>query len=288
MSAREMTAEEEKNEAMYWDVQKLKEVTKELREREAGIHREPSIKELASGLAKAQAKIKPPVKNRTVDFQPERGPRVKYSYADLADVIAAIAGPLGENGLSFTHILTGTEKTFGMKTILMHSSGESISTWYPLPDPLNMKPQTFGSALTYARRYSISALVGIASDEDDDGQTEAHDKAPDKKPAPRPAAAPAKAAGAKNEAPASKTQIEQINMLAQDRGIPPGELGAFIKNCYPGVNSKNMKRWVAEEIISLFEDKDTTAATVMARVAKAQLNAEVNQAPQERYAPGTQ
>lgn len=127
---------------------------------------------LALALSKAQAKFVAPRKTKHVDYQPERGPRVKYSYADLADVIAAVQGPLTENELAVTHILCYLGEMFGLKTILAHSSGEFIETWYPLPDPKkeNIRAQAFGSALTYARRYSLSSLVGIASDEDDDGQ----------------------------------------------------------------------------------------------------------------------
>lgn len=129
------------------------------------------IAKLAAALAKAQGDFVAPLKNRSVDFQPERGPRVKYNYADLADVIESFRKPLAANGLALTHILEYSKHGFGLTTRLIHESGESVSTWYPLPDPAGreMRPQQFGSALTYARRYSVSALLGIASEEDDDG-----------------------------------------------------------------------------------------------------------------------
>lgn len=129
----------------------------------------PMINSLAEALAKAQMQIKPPAKNRHVDFIAKTGLRVKYSYADLADVIEALREPLGSNGLSVCHLLEYDGEYYGLKTMLMHTTGQSLSTWYPLPDPDNVKAQDFGSALTYARRYSLSSLVGIASEEDDDG-----------------------------------------------------------------------------------------------------------------------
>ncbi len=127
------------------------------------------IKNLAEALAKAQSEIVPPTKNRTVDFIDKNGRRVFYKYADLADCIEAIKVPLSKNNLSISHQMVLNEKNYDMVTVLMHSSGESISTVYPLPDPTAIKPQEFGSALTYARRYSLSSLVGLASEEDDDG-----------------------------------------------------------------------------------------------------------------------
>jgi hypothetical protein len=128
--------------------------------------------EAAEALAKAQLEFKAPAKNRKVDFT-HNGQRTKYAYADLADVIEAVKEPLGKNGLATIHQLMYDGQYYGLKTSLIHSSGEFVDTWYPLPDPSTnaIKPQAFGSALTYARRYSLSSLVGIASDDDDDGQT---------------------------------------------------------------------------------------------------------------------
>ena len=127
---------------------------------------------LAEALSKAQYEFKPPKKNKHVDFTDKNGRRVKYSYADLADIIEAIREPFGKNGLAVFHQLAYDGNFYGLKTSLVHLSGEFIDTWYPLPDPTAnaVRPQEFGSSLTYARRYSLSSLVGIASDEDDDGQ----------------------------------------------------------------------------------------------------------------------
>lgn len=128
---------------------------------------EPS--KLAEALAKAQLKIQPPKKNRDVDFLDKNGRRVKYSYADLADLIEAVK-PLHDNGISYFHQMEISEHHgIILKTTIRHSSGEELSTYYPLPDPTAMKPQEFGSSLTYGRRYSLSLLVGVASEEDDDG-----------------------------------------------------------------------------------------------------------------------
>lgn len=126
---------------------------------------------LADALSKAQGKFIAPKKTKKVDFTDKNGRRVKYNYADLADCIDAVKNPLAENGLSVVHRLEYMETGFGMKTSLVHSSGEFLETWYPLPDPAeeHIRPQEFGSALTFARRYSLCCLLGIASEEDDDG-----------------------------------------------------------------------------------------------------------------------
>jgi hypothetical protein len=82
-----------------------------------------------------------------------------------------------------------TNEMFGLTTYLEHGpSQEKVSTWYPLPDPARgqIKPQAFGSSLTYARRYSVSSLVGIASEEDDDGQQAPPNDPPPLKPTTKP------------------------------------------------------------------------------------------------------
>ena len=121
---------------------------------------------LAEALSKAQATIETPKIKNTVTFNNR-----SYKYADLAEVMDCIRGPLSSNGLALIHQIDNDEKRgVILKTSLIHVSGEMVESFYPLPDPSKVKAQDFGSALTYARRYSVSCLIGIASEEDDDGE----------------------------------------------------------------------------------------------------------------------
>ena len=74
----------------------------------------------------------------------------------------AVRKPLSDNGLSVVQVIRDGR----LHTMLLHTSGQRLCSDYPLP--ATARPQEMGSALTYARRYSLSALVGIAADEDDD------------------------------------------------------------------------------------------------------------------------
>lgn len=232
---------------------------------------------LAEALSKAQAEIKPPVKNRHVDFQPKSGGRVKYSYADLADVIEAVRVPLSKNGLAIVHQLEYSKSGYGLKTVLMHSSGEFVDTWYPLPDPSKqeIRAQEFGSALTYARRYSLSSIVGIASEEDDDGANAAPTQPPkqQQKMAPaEPKSAPHQAKNQprpSNRAPASEEMINTIHSYCIDRDINEGVINKLIVEGY-GVNKGAIPIWIADEIIDLVSQPDTNAATVMAECVRVQ------------------
>ena len=117
--------------------------------------------ELAAALAKSQAAM------QSAKFD-KVNPHFKNKYASLAAVIEAIRAPLADNGLSYTQTTEIREGGFVLVTTLRHSTGQWIASEYPLPTGL--KPQDLGSALTYARRYSLSTLVCIAADEDDDAE----------------------------------------------------------------------------------------------------------------------
>jgi hypothetical protein len=216
-----------------------------------------SLAKLTDALSKAQSKISAPKKDRDVDFTDKNGRRVKYSYADLASVIEAVKGPLSENGLAVVHQLGyQNPKQYGLTTTLLHSSGESLTTWYPLPDPATkeIRAQEFGSALTYARRYSLSSLVGIASEEDDDGAAAAPTQPPPKQNSPPPATRPTPrdhVPGGANPPPLGddldralangdpfpdyENQTETVSLLdelialAQQKNIPSEEMKSIIK-----------------------------------------------------------
>jgi len=117
--------------------------------------------DLAAALAKAQSQMKSATFNRV-------NPHFKNKYADLSAVLEAIRKPLADNGLSVTQTTEVRDGGFVLVTTLHHSSGQWIASEYPLPQAA--KPQELGSALTYARRYSLSAIACIAADEDDDAE----------------------------------------------------------------------------------------------------------------------
>jgi hypothetical protein len=122
-----------------------------------------SLGKLADALAKAQAAIKPPKKGRTAKLG-----TYSYHYADLADVIECYREPLSKVGLALVQLMRPEDGHFVLTTQLLHSSGEWIGSEYPIA--AYSKPQEQGSAITYARRYAVTALLGIAAEDDDDGQ----------------------------------------------------------------------------------------------------------------------
>jgi hypothetical protein len=119
----------------------------------------PSIKNLAAALCKAQSEMEGAKKAAN-------NPHFNRKYADLASVWEAIREPLTKNGLSVVQLLHSVQGGVEVETVLMHTSGESIGGTFAIPANKN-DAQGFGSAATYARRYSLMALVGVAPEEDD-------------------------------------------------------------------------------------------------------------------------
>lgn len=119
-----------------------------------------NINELVAALSKAQAKIKSAVKDSA-------NPYFKSKYADLAGIWDACQVPLTENGLAFSSMFFVNEMGQPcIMSMLMHGSGQWIRSVLPL-NPVKNDPQGVGSAITYYRRYTLAAMVGVTTDDDD-------------------------------------------------------------------------------------------------------------------------
>lgn len=123
------------------------------------------INDLISALAKAQGEMSSAAKD-TKGYN--------YKYADLASVWGACREPLSRNGLAVTQVETQNEHGDVLVTILGHSSGQWMRSIMAIRVKASGKMnelQERGSVLTYLRRYALSAIVGIAPAEDDDGKS---------------------------------------------------------------------------------------------------------------------
>lgn len=117
------------------------------------------INELAKALSAAQAEI-------TGAKMDSKNPFFKTDYADLSSVWNACRVPLSKNGLAIMQTLDETEGRTVLITTLAHSSGQWIKSRLPLVINKN-DPQAVGAAITYARRYALSSLVGVCPVDDD-------------------------------------------------------------------------------------------------------------------------
>jgi hypothetical protein len=116
---------------------------------------------IAHALAAAQAELTDPAKDSV-------NPHFKSRYADLATVLKTVRPVLAKHGIAVTQTTRVEDDGRVLLVTRLHWADEEIVGYYPV-SPTKNDPQGLGSAMTYARRYTLQAMVGVAADEDDDG-----------------------------------------------------------------------------------------------------------------------
>lgn len=137
------------------------------------IEKSESIKSLAQALCEFQ-------KSMEAISKDSANPFFKSKYASLGAIIEETRELLGTNGLSYSQFPTGDNR---LATILMHSSGEWLMSEYDMK-PVDAKPQSVGSAITYARRYALSAILGLQVEDDDGNEASGKRQVYDTSPVP--------------------------------------------------------------------------------------------------------
>lgn len=177
-----------------------------------------TIGKLAAALAKAQGQITSAAKTKM-------NPHFKSDYADLASIWGAVREPLSKNELAVVQTTLPSSGGVTLKTTLVHSSGEWISGELYLPAPKD-NPQGYGSAMTYARRYALAAIVGIAQDDDD-----ANKASEASEPKPKPAAGRSKKVIKPSQTKEAAPKDESTNKIAEAReakGLSQSELADLV------------------------------------------------------------
>jgi hypothetical protein len=213
-----------------------------------------TLGKFAEALSKAQGAM-------TVARKDSMNPHFKTRYADLSSVWEACREPLSANGLAVIQRVTASRPgVVTLKTMVIHASGEYI--WDKCSFPVaQATPQGYGSALTYLRRYTFSAAVGVAAgDEDDDGgaaSTQPRQPEQPKQPSPDVAAQAAAAAEARARveeerlAQARRARVKRVWDRAQRLGMDLGAFRTWVENTLEVF--KESKDWTDEDIGALEE-----------------------------------
>ena len=149
-----------------------------------------SIASLATALVAFEAEVHNPKNTASNPFH-------KNKYAPLNDILSYVRPLLAQHGLSVSQLVHSDGEAIGVTTMLMHTSGEYIAdtaTMAPGAEKGKSAAQVAGSVVTYLRRYALAAVLGIASEDDDDGNAGLHESKQQAKPA-----APAKPAEPKQD-----------------------------------------------------------------------------------------
>ena len=123
----------------------------------------PIGKQIAAAFVKAQKAFGPALKTST-------NPHFRSKYADLSNCVEAVIGALNDNGIGLMQRTYESKDGVMVETVFIHESGETMECGLLHVPASKQDPQGYGSALTYARRYSLLAATGLAP-EDDDGNS---------------------------------------------------------------------------------------------------------------------
>lgn len=190
------------------------------------------IDKIAAALAAAQGAFEGASMSATVETPGGK----KRPYATLSDVIAAVRQPLSANGLAIVQLVAVSDdsRSVVVTTRLLHASGQSLMSITPFPvrpgyKATEIDAQAVGSAITYARRYALSALLCIATEHDDDAQSAVPSPQTSKPRVPQLAAVapPAPRQALDNDAPITANQISAITNLSIRRGVAVPNFGGM-------------------------------------------------------------
>lgn len=124
---------------------------------------------LYAALAAAQAELKNPTKDKEAVVKHRSGGSHRFMYADISDVLESVLPVLSKHGLAVVQSTKIVDGTVVLLTRIAHRAGAHIEGEYPVC-ALSGDHQSMGAAMTYARRYALTAMIGIAAVEDKDGE----------------------------------------------------------------------------------------------------------------------
>lgn len=221
------------------------------------VHSPRSIAQIAGALAKAQGEIVQPEKNKTVKVRTKSGETYTFDYADYNAIVEAVRVPLSKHGICFTHLIEGVDSGLLLVTRLIHSSGEFLESIYPLPR--TMEPKDLGGAITYGKRYCLSAITGCVADDDADAEPANVTEFKDRKPAPalqQPQPAPGIP-----RAP-SAAQIARLFAIASGNGWTNDQVKIYMETTWKISSTKDLTLDKYEALVDTIQKKSYAQACI--------------------------
>jgi hypothetical protein len=191
-----------------------------------------------------------------------KNPFLKNDYASLGAIIAGARPVLAKHGLSVSQLAFGEDGVAGVETVLMHTSGEWISSSISMPvgeEKGKSSAQVAGSIVTYLRRYSLASILGIYSDEDGDGNK----VEPERKPA--------RTAKPAQQSDDDIMTIERAVAIENSEGVKYGEIpNDTLQKMVIGIN-KGLQNGADEEKRAEYLEKKQAIGVIL----KARANKEI-------------
>lgn len=219
------------------------------------MNKSESIQNLSAALSKTQAEM-PAIKFDS------KNPFLKNDYASLGAIIAGARPVIAKHGLSVSQLAFGEDGVAGVETVLMHTSGEWISSSISMPigeEKGKSSVQVAGSIVTYLRRYSLASILGIYSDEDSDGNKV------------EPERRPTRAALPKEKPVDDPMTIERAMKITNSEGVAYGDIpNDKLQAMVLGIN-KGLKNGVDDEKRAEYLEKKQAIGVIL----KARANKEI-------------
>jgi hypothetical protein len=191
-----------------------------------------------------------------------KNPFLKNDYASLGAIIAGARPVIAKHGLSVSQLTFGEEGVAGVETVLMHTSGEWISSSISMPigdEKGKSNAQVAGSIVTYLRRYSLASMLGIYSDEDGDGNKVELERKP------------ARTALPKEKSPDDIMTIEHAMKITNSEGVAYGDIpNDKLQSMVLGIN-KGLKNDIDDEKRAEYLEKKQAIGVIL----KARANKEI-------------
>jgi hypothetical protein len=206
--------------------------------------------ELFKALVAAQKELKPAIKDST-------NTHFNSKYADLAACFEAGLPILNKHGLCLIQIPTGDGDNIGVTTILGHTSGQYISGALQMHNP-DSNPQKMGSAITYFRRYGFGAIIGLATEYDDDGNEASKPSQVYQKSAPA-TPGPYTAKPQQNpKALLSEAQVKRLYAIAKENKWTEVQVKGYILDQFGKKSMSEVVRSEADELEAAMKKPKTT------------------------------
>jgi len=197
------------------------------------MNKSESIVEISKALAKFQGEVKQPLKDADNPF-------FKSKYVPLENVVEAISSIAPNHGLSFVQWALNDENgRVGVATMLMHDSGEFIEFDPVFINAEKQTPQGAGSLITYLKRYSLSAVFGITSDQDDDANESSGNNQNNQK----------------NNKNLSEAQVKRLYAIGKSVQVNAADIKKVIMNDYNKTDVALLTKKEYDEVCSRLESK---------------------------------
>lgn len=219
------------------------------------------IAKIAEALAKAQGEIVQPEKNKVVEVKDRDGKKLyDFEYADYNAIVESVRIPLSKHAICFTHLIEEDRNGLVLVTRLIHSSGEYLESIYPLPRTQN--PKDLGGAITYGKRYVLSAITGCVADDDDDGSAtnkpgQETTAFKDKKPVPTqkgPVVQPKDQAPPK-PAPVTASEIAQLFGIAGDHKWSQDQVKLYMESRWKISTTRELTRERYDNLVEVIKTR---------------------------------